>query len=43
VRWKSPSSISGRGKDFLFSQTSTLTLEHTQPPTVMYRVIFLLV
>ena len=41
--WKSPSSIPGKGRDFHFSQTSTLALEHTQSSTVMYRRIFLCV
>jgi hypothetical protein len=40
LRWKIPSSISGRDKDFLFSQTSKLVLEQTQPSTEMYRGIF---
>jgi hypothetical protein len=41
LRWKNPNSISGKDKDFLFSQTSKLALVHTQPSTEMYRGIFL--
>jgi len=33
LRWKNPNSISGKDKDFLFSQKSKLALEHTQPST----------